>query len=58
MNRLQEDILSLKQGVTAYGPAPHKPILLLAVIDLGDDDETFVPVAFDFSELEGYSFVC
>lgn len=34
MNKLHQSILSLKQGVTTYGPAPHKPILLLAVIDL------------------------
>ncbi|TAJ09197.1 HNH endonuclease [Marinilabiliaceae bacterium JC017] len=27
-------LLHLKQGVTKYGPAPHKPVLLLAVIDM------------------------
>jgi putative restriction endonuclease len=26
-------LTSLRQGITRYGPAPHKPILLLAVID-------------------------
>lgn len=33
MKDIYEHILSLKQGVTPYGLAPHKPILLLALID-------------------------
>ncbi|WP_010662388.1 HNH endonuclease [Marinilabilia salmonicolor] len=41
MNRLQKDILSLNQGETVYGPAPHKPVLLLAVIDMFESNEIF-----------------
>jgi putative restriction endonuclease len=26
----------LKRGVTKYGPAPHKPVLLLSLIELFD----------------------
>lgn len=33
MNNVFDHILSLKRGVTSYGPAPHKPILLLALIE-------------------------
>ncbi|HEX7583704.1 MAG TPA: HNH endonuclease [Prolixibacteraceae bacterium] len=33
MNSLLLQLTSLRQGITKYGLAPHKPILLLAVID-------------------------
>ncbi|WP_340111863.1 HNH endonuclease [Maribellus mangrovi] len=36
-----QHILTLKQGVTPYGKAPHKPILLLAVIDSFEEGEIF-----------------
>ncbi|WP_167611458.1 HNH endonuclease [Maribellus sediminis] len=39
MNTVLKSILSLNQGVTKYGKAPHKPILLLAVIDLFEEGE-------------------
>lgn len=38
MNLLPFQII-LKRGVTKYGPAPHKPILLLAVIEAFDKGE-------------------
>ena len=41
MNLLDKDILKLRQGVTKYGAAPHKPILLLAVIEAFDKGEIF-----------------
>lgn len=31
--RLSQNLISLNRGVTKYGKAPHKPILLLAVVD-------------------------
>lgn len=33
------NVLSLKRGATKYGPAPHKPILLLAVIEAFEKGE-------------------
>jgi len=33
MNLLGNNLVKLKRGVTKYGPTPHKPILLLAVIE-------------------------
>ncbi|TKG94678.1 HNH endonuclease [Puteibacter caeruleilacunae] len=33
MQQIVDHITSLRQGTTKYGKAPHKPILLLAVID-------------------------
>lgn len=33
MSSLILHLTSLRQGITKYGPAPHKPILLLAVVD-------------------------
>lgn len=41
MSQILQHILSLKQGVTPYGKAPHKPILLLAVIDSFENGEIF-----------------
>jgi len=41
MSKLLQHILTLKQGVTPYGKAPHKPILLLAVIDSFGAGEVF-----------------
>ncbi len=34
-----DKILSLNRGVTRFGPAPHKPVLLLAVIDSIENGE-------------------
>jgi putative restriction endonuclease len=39
MSNYFQHILSLKQGVTKYGKAPHKPVLLLAVIDSFEVEE-------------------
>ena len=39
MNSVFRHILSLKLGVTPYGKAPHKPILLLAVIESFENGE-------------------
>jgi len=39
MNNTFKNIFSLKQGVTPYGLAPHKPILLLAVIESFENGE-------------------
>ncbi|MFC0877078.1 HNH endonuclease [Saccharicrinis sp. FJH2] len=39
MNSIIQNILSLNRGVTKYGPAPHKPILLLAVIESFENGE-------------------
>jgi len=39
MSKLLQHILSLNQGVTLYGKAPHKPVLLLAVIELFENGE-------------------
>jgi len=33
LQQYQRKLTSLRQGVTKYGPAPHKPVLLLAVMD-------------------------
>ncbi|MDO8928888.1 MAG: hypothetical protein Q7W54_07870, partial [Bacteroidota bacterium] len=33
VNTILLQLTSLRQGITKYGPAPHKPILLLVVID-------------------------
>ncbi|WP_321997498.1 HNH endonuclease [Draconibacterium orientale] len=41
MSKLLQHILTLNQGVTKYGKAPHKPILLLAVIDSFEEGEVF-----------------
>lgn len=41
MSRLLQHIRTLKQGATPYGKAPHKPILLLAVIDSFEEGEVF-----------------
>uniref|UniRef100_UPI00321768B5 HNH endonuclease n=1 Tax=uncultured Draconibacterium sp. TaxID=1573823 RepID=UPI00321768B5 len=41
MKQILQNILSLKQGPTPYGPAPHKPILLLALIDSFEAGEVF-----------------
>lgn len=41
MKSILQHILSLNQGVTKYGKAPHKPILLLAVIDSFEAGEVF-----------------
>ena len=41
MSKLLQHILALNQGVTPYGKAPHKPILLLAVIDSFGAGEVF-----------------
>lgn len=41
MSQILQHILTLKQGVTPYGKAPHKPILLLAVIDSFEAGEIF-----------------
>ena len=41
MSKVLQHILTLNQGVTKYGKAPHKPILLLAVIDSFDAGEVF-----------------
>lgn len=34
LNKYLRKLTSLKQGVTTYGKAPHKPILLISIIDL------------------------
>lgn len=39
MNSTLHHILHLNRGVTKYGKAPHKPVLLLAVIDLFESGE-------------------
>lgn len=39
MSNILQHILTLKQGVTKYGKAPHKPILLLAVIESFENGE-------------------
>lgn len=39
MAQILQHILTLNQGITKYGKAPHKPILLLAVIDLFEEGE-------------------
>ncbi len=39
MNSTIDHILNLKLGVTRYGPAPHKPVLLLAVAKAFEMDE-------------------
>lgn len=39
MSQLNYSISSLKRGTTKYGPAPHKPILLLAVIEAFEKGE-------------------
>lgn len=41
MSSILQHILTLNQGVTPYGKAPHKPILLLAVIDSFEAGEIF-----------------
>lgn len=41
MKSILQHILTLKQGVTLYGKAPHKPILLLAVVDSFEAGEVF-----------------
>lgn len=41
MAQILQHILSLNQGVTPYGKAPHKPILLLALIDSFEEGEVF-----------------
>ena len=33
MSSLLQQLKSLRLGVTPYGKAPHKPVLLMAVID-------------------------
>lgn len=39
MSNSLKNILSLNQGITKYGKAPHKPILLLAVIESFENEE-------------------
>lgn len=39
MSSVLQHILSLNQGVTKYGKAPHKPVLLLAVIESFENEE-------------------
>ncbi|MDE5418462.1 HNH endonuclease [Labilibaculum sp. DW002] len=39
MSQINNQISSLKRGTTKYGPAPHKPILLLAVIEAFEKGE-------------------
>lgn len=39
MSKIISNILSLNQGVTKYGKAPHKPVLLLAVIESFENGE-------------------
>lgn len=41
MSLILQHILTLNQGVTPYGKAPHKPILLLAVIDSFEAGEVY-----------------
>ena len=41
MNSLLQNILSLNQSPTKYGKAPHKPVLLLAVIELFENGEIY-----------------
>lgn len=50
MNSEYHHILSLNCGVTPNGPAPHKPILLLAVLDsfeAGEIVENWVEISDD-----------
>ena len=41
MNFLLQNILSLNQSPTKYGKAPHKPVLLLAVIESFENGEIY-----------------
>ncbi|WP_163322653.1 HNH endonuclease [Draconibacterium mangrovi] len=41
MKSILQHILTLNQGITKYGKAPHKPILLLAVIDSFEAGDVF-----------------
>ncbi len=41
MNFLLKNILSLNQSPTKYGKAPHKPVLLLAVIESFENGEIY-----------------
>jgi len=43
MSNTFSHILSLKRGTTKYGPAPHKPILLLAVLESFEHGEITTP---------------
>lgn len=48
MNSFLQNILSLNQSPTKYGKAPHKPVLLLAVIESFENGEisgNLVPVS-------------
>ena len=39
MKSILQHLLTLNQGVTKYGKAPHKPIVLLAVIESFENEE-------------------
>lgn len=43
MTKIFPHILSLKRGVTKYGAAPHKPVLLLAVLESYEHGEITTP---------------
>ncbi|MDA3819784.1 MAG: HNH endonuclease [Candidatus Delongbacteria bacterium] len=43
MTEVFSHILSLKRGTTKYGPAPHKPVLLLAVIKGFEEGDIYTP---------------
>lgn len=50
MSQLLKNISTLKQGTTKYGKAPHKPILLLSVIDsfeAGEIVENWIEITGD-----------
>jgi len=39
MEALLKQITSLRRAITEFGPAPHKPILLLAILESFDEGE-------------------
>ncbi|HZK95104.1 MAG TPA: hypothetical protein VFC67_12920 [Prolixibacteraceae bacterium] len=39
MDALLQQVTSLRRAITEFGPAPHKPIMLLALLDSFDEGE-------------------